>query len=399
MGRVRRNAIAMGLAAALAGLALPALPATAQDPIADLIERLTSSQQRELKAWREARAKYEAEAAAYWSTVSDKRTERRKRIRAGTTATADDYVTTFPPDYQGPKLTPELAALLAKEEERQPKPADPVPTVADFREHAKAVYGFEPNRVPEPEFKRRYAREALALGLGKEQIVRVYALETGGIGTADMQSGINPLTGQGKAISTALGYAQLLNANSVNELVKHGPAFIARLARMASAPAIPKARAIELRRKQQIVQRMLSKARTVPNEWAAHVRFGGTPAGLGIHALNLDGDIGPGLQAAKLNDIRKLAAGDGRPSLTGPEIELMNLAGPATGLEMMTPVGRTMPTPNFFSRGGYERNPVVKGRTAADLLVELEKRMDVHMKKPGAVEFARIFDEVAREPR
>ena len=58
-----------------------------------------------------------------------------------------------------------------------------------------------------------------------------------------------------------------------------------------------------------------------------------------------------------------------------------------------------MPTPNFFSRGGYERNPVVKGRTAAALLAELEKRMDVHMKKAGAIEFARIFDEVAREPR
>jgi len=399
MGRMRRNAIALGLAVALATAAPLVRPSVAQDPIADLIERLTSSQQRELKAWREARARYEAEASAYWSSVSDKRTERRKRIRAGGAATAEDYVATYPPEYQGPKLTPELAALLAKEEERQPKPADPVPTVADFREHAKAVYGFEPTRIPEPEFKRRYAREALALGLGKDQIVRVYALETGGIGTADMQSGINPLTGQGKAISTALGYAQLLNANSVNELVKHGPEFIARLARMASAPATPKARAVELRRKQQIVQRMLSKARAVPNEWAAHVRFGGTPAGLGIHALNLDGDVGPWLQAAKLNDIRKLAAAEGRPALTGPEIELMNLAGPATGLEMMTPVGRTMPTPNFFSRGGYERNPVVKGRTAAALLAELEKRMDVHMKKAGAIEFARIFDEVAREPR
>jgi hypothetical protein len=113
MGPVRRNAIAIGLAAALAALALPVHPAAAQDPIADLIERLTSSQQRELKAWREARAKYEAEASAYWSTVSEKRTERRKRIRDGTPATADDYVTTYPPEYQGPRLTPELAALLA----------------------------------------------------------------------------------------------------------------------------------------------------------------------------------------------------------------------------------------------------------------------------------------------
>ena len=61
------------------------------------------------------------------------------------------------------------------------------PGIDDFLAAAKKYYGFEPTRISEREFKRRYAEESLALGLTKEQVVRVYALETGGNGTADMQ--------------------------------------------------------------------------------------------------------------------------------------------------------------------------------------------------------------------
>ena len=65
--------------------------------------------------------------------------------------------------------------------------------------------------------------------------MRIYALETGGQGTYDMQAGFNPLTKQGRAISSALGYAQLLHANSVGELVKHGES-----SRGASSPWRPR---------------------------------------------------------------------------------------------------------------------------------------------------------------
>ena len=55
-----------------------------------------------------------------------------------------------------------------------------------------------------------------------------------------------------------------------------------------------------------------------------------------------------------------------------------------------------MPTSNFFSEGGYYRNTIVREKTAAELLAALEHRMEVNLKKPGAVEFAQVFDEVAR---
>lgn len=74
----------------------------------------------------------------------------------------------------------------------------------------------------------------------------------------------------------------------------------------------------------------------------------------------------------------------------------MNLSGPATGLEMMNPVGLTAPTPNFFARGAYYRNKMVNEKTSAELLAEFTRRMDYGSRKPGAVEFAKAFDEVGR---
>jgi hypothetical protein len=38
----------------------------------------------------------------------------------------------------------------------------------------------------------------------------------------------------------------------------------------------------------------------------------------------------------------------------------------------------------------------VREKTAAELLGALEQRMEVNLKKPGTVEFAQIFDELAR---
>lgn len=399
---------ALGAAVLAAGIA----PSTAmaQDHIAEWIEKLREQDRLEaegrkapageakpdtpeLAAYKQAQAAYERQLAAYWSDVNERRSERRRKRSAGVGFTAADYVAAFPPVYQGPPLTKEIQAALEQEAKTR-EPPRPTPTVEDFLAAAQSVYGFVPERIPEIEFKRRYAREAMALGLSRDQVLRVYALETGGIGTVDMQAGINPITKQGRAISTALGYAQLLHANSVNEIVKHGPAFVARLTAMTTGKGVTPQRVQQLKGKIAVLRRMIENARSVPNEWAAHVRYAGTPPGLGIHALNLDGDIGPWLQVHKLADIRKFAAEQGRPTLTGAELELMNLAGPATGLEMMTTLGASAPTPNFFSRAGYERNSVVRNRTGRELLLELDRRMDGHLTKPGAVEFARVYDEI-----
>ena len=63
-------------------------------------------------------------------------------------------------------------------------------------------------------------RSAAAAGLTRDQIVGVYAFETGGNGTYDMQAGVSPT--RPRAISPAVGYNQLLSTNSVSLLAEHG---------------------------------------------------------------------------------------------------------------------------------------------------------------------------------
>jgi hypothetical protein len=393
MGGAARLKHALGFAVALA-LTTFSCQATTEEIGADLAARLTPEQQRAYLAYRTARAKFEREHSAYWKRVEAKRDVRKAKRIMRQPFEPQDYIQTNPPKYAGPALPADIARVIA---ELRPQPAErPLPSVADFLASAKAQFGFVPKRASEQEFKRKYAVEALKVGLTKDQVVRVYALETGGMGTYDMQSGINPVTRQGRPISSALGYAQLLHANSVGGVVKHGEEFVRRLLALAAAPGTPPDRIAELKAKATILRKMIRVARTVPNEWSVHQRFANTPAGLGIHAINLDADLGPWLQALKLKGLKDDAADAGLARLSGAELELMNLAGPRTGLEMMTPVGRTMPTSNFFSEGGYSRNPVVHDKTAGELLATLDARMEVHLKKPGSIEFAQIFDEVAR---
>ncbi|MEZ5851944.1 MAG: hypothetical protein R3D68_14965 [Hyphomicrobiaceae bacterium] len=388
----------VSLLAAMACVApLASGPSQAQHIGEALAAKLSLDQQRAYVLHLRARAAFERELQAYWAEVDAKRDNRKRKRSARQPFTARDYVATQPPTYAGPALPPDVAKIVAKE--KPPTPDDPLPVVADFLSAALKHYGFRPTPTKEAEFKRRYAAEALALGLAKEQVVRVYALETGGRGTFDMQAGVDPETKKGRAISSALGYAQLLCANSVGELVKHGEAFIQRLNTMAAARGTSKARAAALRAKAKALRRMLIAARRVPNAWSAHVAMSRTPRGYGIHAINLDADIGPWLQVIKLKGLREIAERAGRGALSGAEIELMNLAGPATGLEMMDPVARGMPTTNFFSYRGYYRNTIVRGKTAAQLLAALDERMEIHLKKPGSIEFARAFDALSAKRR
>jgi hypothetical protein len=367
-------------------------PAAAEEIAAESAS-LTPPQRAALIAYRAAHAQFERQHRAYWNRIAAKRDARRAKRILGLAYTEDDYIADYPPRYTGPELPADVARILAPV---APTPAArPLPAVADWLVQASALFDFVPSATTELDFKRRYAREALAVGLTKDQVVRIYALETGGQGTYDTQAGINPVTRQGRPISSALGYAQLLQSNSASELVKHGDYFIKRLLAMAAAPGNSREQAEMLRAKAAVLRRMLHTVRSVPDDWNHYVRFGATPAGLAIHALNLDADIGPWLQVHKLRGLIDAAVKAGYPPLSGAQIELLNQAGPGTGLEMMLPVAQDMPTSNFFSESGYYRNTIVRNKTAGELLRALSERMDVTIKKPGAVEFARVFDELA----
>ncbi len=248
------------LAAAVLCLALTcaAGPVLASD--AEFMATLAPAEQQEFAGWRKAKAHFDRRLDAYWQEVERKRRGRRPKRGTGKLYEPDDYVWSFPPVYKGPELSGSLArrwaryqASLEKAKPPSKKTKRPMPDIDDFLAAARKYYGFVPTRISEAEFKRRYAQEALTLGLTKEQVVRVYALETGGNGTADMQAGINPVSKRGHPISSALGYAQLLHANTIGELVTHGDSFIARLRKMAATTRDP-ARAAELKGKIEALQ-------------------------------------------------------------------------------------------------------------------------------------------------
>ena len=352
----------------------------------EIAARLSEPQLLAYRTYLVSRADFERQQQVYWTLVDERRDHRRRKFSSRLPYTLDDYVLEQPPKYTGPQLLSEIATIVAQSKPIG-EPDKPMPALTDFVENARATFNFAPERTTEHEFKRRYAADALAAGLSRDQVVRVYALETGGRGTYDMQAGIDPDSRQGRPISSAIGYAQLLGANSINELVKHGDRFVARLEAVGSPAQLNKA---------TVLRAMLREARSVPNEWKDHVKFAQTPAGQGIHAINLDADIGPWLQVLKLKGLLETAAKEaGRSSLTGAELELMNLAGPRTGLEMMQPVGRTVPTANFFAEAAYYRNSVVREKVGAQLLAALDERMQSALQKAGSIDFALAFDEVA----
>src|SRR3954466_10625348 len=346
---------------------------------------------RKLREYEQVRAAFEEEAGAYWSAISEKRKGRNAKRRERQTIALDDYVLTQPPVYSGPKrpVNPE------PEEEKPPRERKPIPVAADFLKAAADNFQFAPQRPSsEVEFKRAYARYALAAGLTREQAVRVYSFETGGTGNHDMQSGLSASRPGSRAISTAIGYNQLLTTNTVELLAEQGHDIMRALTEKAAQMSGPSRKAMD--HKIAVLKRMVAFARSVPDEWAAHEKLSNTPQGWAVHSMVLDIDVGPTLQTHKLLTSVIFARNKGytRP-LSAAELEMMNLTGDGTGLDMVTmPQGmrERVPTSNFFQRAGYERNPVaIRHNTVAKLLAVTDARMDSNANNQGAKDLAAAF--------
>jgi len=343
---------------------------------------------RALAEYQEAQAAYAAEAEAYWSLISQKRRERIAERASQEALTLDDYVLTQPPVYAGP---PKPVDPSQTPEEKPPFHPAHVPVVADFLAAAREEFKFVPRRPQsESEFKRAYGQVALAAGLNKEQIVRIYSFEAGGNGGYDVQAGLEH-DKSARAITTALGYNQLLATNSVEVVAESGHHFMKALQARAAALPWPEKAAIES--KIAILRKMIGVARSVPDAWNEHQALAGTSKGLAIHALNLDVDIGPYLQTQKLMDSVVFARRKGfAETLTAAELEMMNLTGDGNGYDMITMPREwraRVPTANFFQRGGYRDNPVAqRNNVVAKLIAATDAHMDREIRLPGSKELA-----------
>ena len=347
--------------------------------------------QAKLAHYQAAWGPYEAEADAYWDAVAAKRRVRNAKRREHRPIDLNDYVLTQPPIYSGPPRP------VDPQTPTQPSPERPdIPVVADFLQNASEQFGFVPQRpANELDFKRAYAKAALASGLTRDQIVGVYVFETGGNGNYDSQAGLVPYRPGARAISPAVGYNQLLSTNSVSLLAEHGGRLTAILRQKANA--LNGSAKIAMERKIESFKRMIAFSRSVPNRWSEHDHLAKTTAGgFGIHAAVLDIDIGPLLQMQKLVDSLRFARAKGYTApLTAAELEVMNLTGDGNGFDIVTmphEMRARVPTSNFFQQQGYERNPVAR-RTAvvANLVADIEGKMQRGAQAQGARDLANAF--------
>jgi hypothetical protein len=343
---------------------------------------------RALEEYERAQQAYAAVASVYWSSIAEKRRLRSAKRARGEALAIEDYLLSQPPVYIGP-----------------PKPQNPlkpeapphrayVPVVTDFLAAAQQEFKFSP-RLPQSdgEFKRAYAKVAQAAGLTRDQAVRIYGFEASGNGSYDVEAG-REYNKEARAITTALGYNQLLATNTVEIIAESGARFIAAL--KTNAAQLPDSQRQALEGKIEILRKMVAFAHTVPDAWDQHEVLARTQKGLGIHALNLDIDVGPLLQTQKLMDSVVFARRKGfAAKLSAAELEMMNLTGDGNGFDMVTMPAHwrdKVPTSNFFQRGGYADNPVARrNNVVAKLIAATDARMDEEVKKPGAKELAAAF--------
>ncbi len=346
-----------------------------------------------LAEYRLARAAYEKQADAYWDRITATRTARRKRRTQGREIGLSDYVLEQPPVYRGP---PEpVAPPTIVRPPRPPAQPTPIPVIADFLEQARAHFGFVPDAPTDADFKRAYAAAAQQAGIEKSQAVRIFGFEAGGNGRYDVQAGLEAPGSKRRAISTALGYNQLLTTNTISLLAEHGERFVDALREQTAGQGAQ--RRAHLEGKIAILKQMIRFARSVPKKWSEQEDLAKTPKGWALHALNLDIDVGPLLQAQKLADSIDFARRKGYTArLTAAELEMLNLMGDGSGYDVISMpehMRSKVPTANMFQRGGYERNSVVrKFNTVSALLSATDAKMDNQTDLPGAREMEAAFD-------
>jgi hypothetical protein len=170
----------------------------------------------------------------------------------------------------------------------------------------KKCHDFSLHRVDEDTFKQHYAHEAVKQGAKygfdkknvQNVVQRIYAFEDGGWGTHETLSSMpeillkpenQALRNSYHPLSSAIGYNQLMMFNSVSDVRGHGDEMSTRMQEKA---ALDPARKKDLDEKSDMLKALQSK------------KAGNDK---GLHALNLDGDIGPVLQGLELGNLFKFA--------------------------------------------------------------------------------------------
>jgi len=318
--------------------------------------------------YKQAKERFDTRLKDYWTNV-------------GKTRKADSFVTDFPPRYEGP------AKPKGTVEAKEPKTLPRLNDMLDGSRNLNRLITGDPNqpdyairRVSEDQFKQSYAAEVLKTGTANglppetvRNIVRsIYAFESGGAGTHELLSGMpqdllkedkpgeTTIADQRRAfrpVSTAIGYTQMLQYNTVRQFDVNGGEISTRLRQMAQEDPT---RAQELNTKAQTVEQLQTLVRQELKSFAkanaegpqdkrkAYLDKDGNPTDLcredfaksdiklpgrditgrqlasSLHAFHMDGDVGPILQSAELKDLLKFAKENDFAGLLNQQKEAFN---------------------------------------------------------------------------
>ena len=368
---------------------------------------MAASYQEKLAAYRAAYSKFQKSEKRYWAEIERKKDIRTAKRKAGRQFTLDDFVLSQPPQYNGPKRPKNPKAGPIK---KAPRKKSTLPRADDLRRAMRDVYGYKLPKVKEKDFKLAFAREAKRYGISAEQVIGVYALETGGLGPFDRVSGEIPQLDKkcrvkkyvGRPLSTAIGYFQLLNANTsstiaVNARGKKSERFANRLRAKAKEHRGKRKRALRAKAKlmDKVVKDMkaaVSRMNVRKNDWTEYRALGKTKLGRAVHALNLDPDIGPMIQMSKLAFVRNIALERGLGDVPSDRLELMNLVGWPRGVRMLEPIAFQVPTANFVTATEIRANTSVLGdKTVAQSVEKIRRVITKRKQECGSKEFFKMW--------
>ncbi len=364
--------------------------------------------QEQLRAYQQAYAEFQARERAYWAEIERKKDIRTRLRREGRPFERKHFVLVQPPKYEGPKRPVDPNRLAPK---KKPPQKSTLPTAKELRKAMRDLYGLKIPNIAEKPFKIAFAKEAKRYGLSAEQVIGVYALETGGKGPFDLVSGeaitrnkkCKLVKRGGRPLSTALGYFQLLNANTSSTLAANARGareerYSYRLRQMAEQERGKRKR--ELKKKAKLLEKIvtdmnnaISRMNVRKNNWREFRALGKTKLGKAIHALNMDVDIGPMIQMSKLAFVRNYAIRKGLGNVPSDRLELMNLVGYPRGAKMLESVAYTVPTANFVTAREIRANRRVLGdKTVEESVAKIRRVIELRKQECGSQEFFKAWN-------
>ena len=311
----------------------------------------------------------------------------------------------------------------------------PLPeTSAHYTRQLQQVYNWQDKPTDENSFRQKFVDEAKARGITRSQVTDIYKFETGGKGTHDFKA----------HNSSALGYVQMLAHNSLAKVDAHGAEYAAIFKSMAAKATDPNVKKdyehkaavlLDMQRDIKKIDDLYKTSPLLPYEieqggreprnkeerytWFANLDAQRVPdghalaqyrsKGAAIHGLLMTPELGPIMQAQKLQEMKQNWFANGlKGEPTAPQLEFINLIGESAAIPILKSKlqgdGKLAdhPITNFVTKKAYLGNPILQERfdkqgntiksTGATQVKAIEDRMNETKDTDSSLLLASLYD-------